>query len=124
MVSFARHTTGRQAYLAGLSAEDQVARRYETLGYHIAARRWRGQSGEVDLIAAGADGLIFIEVKKSRSFEQAAARLSHRQMQRLQMTALEYLGTQPQGLLTDMRFDVALLDGMGDIRVIENAIGF
>jgi putative endonuclease len=124
MVSFARQRTGRQAYLAGLSAEDQVARRYETMGYHIAARRWRGQGGEVDLIAAGAEGLVFIEVKKSRSFEQAAARLTNRQMQRLQMTALEYLGTQPQGLLTDMRFDVALVDSMGDIRVIENAIGF
>lgn len=124
MVSFVRQTTGRQAYLAGLSAEDQVARRYETMGYHVVARRWRGQGGEVDLIVTGDEGLIFVEVKKSRNFDQAAARLSNRQMQRLQMAALEFLGAQPQGLLTDMRFDVALVDAMGDIRVIENAIGF
>ena len=69
------------------------------------------------------DGLIFVEVKKSRSFQRAAERLSRQQMNRIISAAEEFLGTQPRGSLTDVRFDLAMVDGYGQIRVIENAIG-
>ena len=36
-------------------------------------------------------------------------------------TAEEYLGTLPSGNLTDVRFDVALVDGHGQVSVLENA---
>ncbi len=44
-------------------------------------------------------------------------------MRRICASAEEYLGTQPRGQLTDVRFDVALVDGQGVVRVIENAFG-
>ncbi len=107
---------------AGLSAEAIVARDYERRGYRIACRRWRGQAGEIDLIAESPRGeLAFIEVKKSRSFHRAAERVGRRQMQRICLAAEEFLGTQPNGLLTDMRFDVGLVDGSGTAQIIENA---
>ena len=119
----ARRARGRTEYHAGVSAELSVAQDYERRGYPIARRRWRGTGGEIDLIAQDGDGLVFIEVKKSRSFERAVERLSQRQMARLQCAAEEYLGTQPKGSLTDVRFDVALVNGRGELRVIENAFG-
>lgn len=119
----ARAARGALGYHAGLSAEARIAQDYERRGYSVAQRRWRGQGGEIDLILHNGDGLIFVEVKKSRSFERALERLSQRQIARLLSAAEEFAGTQPRGSLTEMRFDVALMDGQGMIRVIENALG-
>lgn len=123
MTLAARRTRGSTGYHAGVSAEESVARDYERRGYPIAGRRWRGQGGEIDLVVRDGDGLIFIEVKKSHDFERAALRLSGRQMMRLQQAAEEFLGTQPRGALTDVRFDVALVNAHGEIHVIESAFG-
>ncbi|MFP4274867.1 MAG: YraN family protein [Paracoccaceae bacterium] len=113
---------GSVAYRAGLSAEDSIARHYERLGHAVACRRWRGRSGEIDLIARDGDALIFVEVKHSRDFARAAGSLGARQIRRLLCAAEEYLGTQPLGALTPMRFDVALVNGAGEVQVIENAL--
>jgi len=116
-----RRDRGARAHQSGAAAESQVARHYERLGSRIRDMRWRGQSGEVDLVAEDAGGLIFVEVKKSRSHAEAAARVSARQMARIAGAAAEYLGDMPRGQLTPMRFDVALVDGSGRIEVLENA---
>ena len=115
--------TGAMAHRSGLAAEAQVAAEYLRRGIEVVARRWRGSAGELDLVARRGDEVIFVEVKKSRSFAQAAARVSQRQILRLQQTACEFLDGQPGGLLTPMRFDVALVDGQGRIEVLENALG-
>ncbi|MCT4558372.1 MAG: YraN family protein [Pelagimonas sp.] len=114
---------GETGFHAGMSAEHRVAEDYQRRGYPLVEARWRGHCGEIDLICRDGDGLVFVEVKKSRSFARAAQRLSERQMGRIYRTAEEFLGTQPRGSLTDVRLDVALVDGQGDIRVIENAFG-
>jgi len=114
--------TGQTGYYAGLAAEEAVARHYARAGHATLARRWRGKGGELDLIAERDGQTIFVEVKKSRSFAAAAARLSARQIARLQSAALEFLGTLPGGLISEMRFDVACVDALGRIEVTENAI--
>lgn len=119
----ARRREGRRGYHAGLSAEGRVAQDYERRGFPLARQRWRGQAGEIDLIVRDGDGLVFVEVKKSRSFSRAAERLTARQVARLQRAAEEFLGTQPRGSLTEVRFDVALVNARGEMQVIENAIG-
>ena len=108
--------------LSGLAAEECVARDYERRGHITAARRWRGSAREVDLIAADGDGLIFIEVKRSENFERAATYLTDQQAARIYGAASEYLGQMPKGQLTPVRLDLALVNGRGEIRVIENAI--
>ncbi|WP_428926701.1 YraN family protein [Marinibacterium sp. SX1] len=118
-----RRSRGRIEYHAGLSAEDSIARDYERRGFPVARRRWRGKGGEIDLIARDGDALIFIEVKKSRDFDTAAQRLGPRQMARLCQSAEEFLGGEPRGLLTEMRFDVALVDAQGRHKIVENAFG-
>ncbi|MEN9061688.1 YraN family protein [Ponticoccus litoralis] len=117
-----RQLRGARGYHEGLAAEHRVAQDYERRGFPIARRRWRGKGGEIDLIARDGAGLVFIEVKKSRSFDRAIERLTPRQMRRLQAAVEEFLGTQPRGSRTEVRFDVVLLNRWGDMRVIENAL--
>jgi putative endonuclease len=106
-----------------MAAEGCVAQDYERRGFTVARTRWRGKAGEIDLVIRNGEGLIFVEVKKSRSFDRAAERVSTKQMHRIYRAAEEYLAREPAGSLTDVRFDVALMDGQGEIRIIENAFG-
>jgi putative endonuclease len=112
---------GAVAYHGGLAAESQVAVHYQRQGHSIAARRWRGMGGEIDLIARDGDAVIFIEVKKASSHARAAERLSRRQMDRIYASASEFIGGEPAGQMTEMRFDVALVDSFGKIEILENA---
>ena len=118
-----RRKRGQTAYHAGLAAEQRIAQDYARRGFALARERWRGKAGEIDLILRDGAGLIFVEVKQARDFDRAAESLSARQMRRLYGAAEEYLGSQPAGSLTDVRFDVALVNAHGETRIIENALG-
>ena len=118
-----RSAEGRLAYSAGAAAEASVAIVYDRCGLGIVHRRWRGLAGEIDLIVRDGDDFVFVEVKKARSLEAAALRLGRRQMDRIIAAACEFLGTQPGGLLAGMRFDLALVDALGRVRIIESAFG-
>lgn len=113
--------SGKTSYLAGLAAEDSVEADYARSGHDIAARRWRGRGGEIDIVARDGEGFIFIEVKKARDFARAAERITRRQMQRIFSAASEFAAGQPKGMLTPMRFDVALVNQAGERQIIENA---
>lgn len=113
--------SGLRSYLSGLAAENSVEADYARNGHSITARRWRGRSGEIDIIAQNGDGLIFIEVKKARDFARAAERVTRRQMNRIMRAASEFVADLPNGSLTPMRFDVALVNQRGEKRIIENA---
>lgn len=112
--------SGTMSYHAGRAAEDCVARRYLDMGHRLRARRWRGQGGEIDLILESDEGLVFVEVKKSRNFARAVERLSARQVGRIRDAACEYVAGEPDQMDTSMRFDLALVDGYGALDVIEN----
>jgi putative endonuclease len=107
---------------AGRAAEGAVARDYGTRGFAVLTSRWRGRAGELDLVAEGAGGLVFIEVKSGPTHAAAAERVTSRQIGRLHDAAVEFLSTHGLSQDTDCRFDVALVDGSGRIEILENAI--
>jgi putative endonuclease len=113
--------SGARSYHAGLVAEDQVAQLYDRSGRAVCARRWRGSAGEIDLIARDGAEVIFIEVKQSKTHAEAAEHLTARQMARIYNAASEFLAGEPAGQMTEVRFDVALVDAVGRIEVLENA---
>ncbi|MEO6300450.1 MAG: YraN family protein [Paracoccaceae bacterium] len=113
--------SGSVSYHAGRVAEDSVARFYAGSGREIVARRWRGTAGEIDLIARDGAEVIFIEVKKSKTHAMAAEHLTPRQMGRIYQTASEFIGFEPTGQDTLVRFDVALVDSVGRIEILQNA---
>lgn len=114
--------SGIVSYHSGLSAEGAVADHYSRRGLPIAGRRWRGTLGEIDLIARDGAALVFVEVKNARDFARAAERLTRAQAERIWATAAEFLAGEPRGQLTEVRLDLALVDGTGRIRIIENAV--
>lgn len=113
--------SGARSYHAGFAAEEQVAQLYDRSGRAVCARRWRGSAGEIDLIARDGAEVIFIEVKQSKTHAQAAEHLTARQMARIYGAASEFLAGEPAGQMTEVRFDVALVDAVGRIEVLENA---
>jgi len=112
--------SGLTSYHAGRIAEDLVAQLYADGGCPVVARRWRGRAGEIDLIARDGAEVIFIEVKQSRTHALAAEHLTPWQMARIYDAAAEFLGGEPAGQLTEVRFDVALVDGTGRIEILQN----
>jgi putative endonuclease len=112
---------GLVEYHTGLAAEEIVAADYTRRGLRLERRRWRGKRGEIDLILREDDRVIFVEVKKSWDFARATESLSHRQMQRILGAAEDFVAGEPKGLLTEMRFDVAMVDAVGRIEILENA---
>jgi putative endonuclease len=114
--------SGLTSHIAGLAAEAQVARHYLDQGHRLICRRWRGRAGEIDLIVEKDDELVFVEVKKSRSRTKALQNLTPRQAGRLMRSAEDCLGHFPRQSLTAMRVDVAVVDALGQIEVIPNAL--
>lgn len=116
-----RRRRGRRAYLSGMSAEGAVAAAYEAAGADLLETRWRGTAGEIDLVFLQDGVHVFCEVKKARSFDAAALRLRHGQMERVHAAASEYLARTPMGQLSEVRFDLAVCDAQGRVEIREGA---
>ncbi len=112
--------SGIRSHMSGLSAEDRVAALYQRAGCTVAAQRWRGAGGEIDLVLRDGNVTVFVEVKAARSLATAAERIGPRQARRVMCAAEEYMAQAP-GVLAEMRFDVALVDGSGRIEIVANA---
>lgn len=119
----ARRDRGRRAWQAGVAAERAVATCYDRRGADLLETRWRGKSGEIDLILRDGAEIVFCEVKAARTADEAIARLRPAQMRRIHRAASEYLAHVPEGQLALVRFDLAVVDGSGQPQIIENAFG-
>ncbi|GBQ13890.1 YraN family protein [Swaminathania salitolerans] len=117
-----RRDRGTAAYLEGLAAETRSCARLERDGYRILARRLRTPLGEIDIIAANARCLVFLEVKRRRTLDEAAFSLGARQSSRLMSAAEFVFATRPEWRRDETRFDVVLYDNRGTIRWIEAAL--
>jgi putative endonuclease len=113
----------RSAEIRGRRAEDAVAASWEADGYEILARRLRTRSGEIDLVAANADKLVFIEVKARRTLADAAYAVLPRQQSRLLDAAGAALALHESWHRPEIRFDVALVCD-GAIHTIKDAIRY
>lgn len=113
---------GHRNHHAGAAAEAIVAEHYLRSGFSLRDQRWRCAAGEIDLVAQTDLGVVFVEVKSARSHSSAAERVTPQKIERLYAAGAEYLAHMPLGQGTEARFDVALVDGLGQVEVLENAI--
>jgi putative endonuclease len=97
------------AFHLGLSAESRAAAFLIAKGYRIAARRWKTQVGEIDIVARRRRLLAFIEVKARDRLDKAAEAVTDRQRRRIIAAAEAWLATHPEDAACDMRFDVILI---------------
>lgn len=117
-----RATNGRLSYLKGQAAENQIALAYERNGFEIVDRRWKSKDGEIDLVARHDQKLYFIEVKSSKTFDSAVQQITPRQQKRIHDCALQYLAEKAGRIDVECRFDAALVDGTGRIKVLPGAL--
>ena len=97
-------------------------------GYKILVRRFKGRSGEIDLVCRHVDTLAFIEVKtrandKFGAPSEAVDRTKQRNMSKTALDYLRLLGNPPVKFRFDI-VEVILPDGARQpesIRVIPNA---
>jgi putative endonuclease len=76
-------------------------------GLSVVARNWRSRLGEIDVVAAGPDLLVFCEVKTRRgdAYGTAAAAVTPAKQARLRRLAAAYLASVDHGPCR-VRFDV------------------
>lgn len=107
----ARRMTDRRRAVAerrGRRAELWAAWFLRLKGYRILASRWRGRSGEVDLIGRRGRVLVFVEVKLRDDPARAAMAAAGRGPARIARAAAEFLATRPELATLDVRFDLML----------------
>jgi putative endonuclease len=110
----------------GILGESLAAAELTRRGYAILATRFRSRFGEIDIVCARDDLVVFVEVKARRSARRgsAAEALSSRKRRRISAMALDYLAWTGQ-LASRCRFDVVAIDRLGapdqQLRVIEGA---
>ncbi|WP_374449128.1 YraN family protein [Stella sp.] len=105
-----RTAAGRrgQAERRGRRAETWAAWLLRLKGYRILARRWRGRSGEIDLVARRGRTLAIVEVKLRQDRDRAAQAATGRGPARIGRAAAEYLAGRPDLHPLDVRFDLVL----------------
>lgn len=122
---------GQEIYLdrrrLGVFGEEQAAGEYRRLGYNILSANYHAPFGELDLIAAQENLLVFIEVR-TRDAHAAitpAQTVDAAKRRKLLATANHYLAAFPELANCDMRFDVVEVFYEGGYRCrinrIENA---
>ncbi|NWG00465.1 MAG: YraN family protein [Thermoanaerobaculaceae bacterium] len=79
-------------------------------GYRIVARNWRCALGELDLVCADGQVLVFVEVKTRRSMEAGRPEeaVTGAKQRRLVRLAQAYLGERK--VLPPCRFDIVAVD--------------
>lgn len=115
-------TTGKVSYHAGQAAEFQVARHYERDGWHVLQHRFKNAAGEIDLVLRRNDTVLFVEVKRARTHDIAASRISLQQIARINQSAEIFVDEHLSGQNFEMRLDAALVDQKGEIQIIPNAL--
>lgn len=99
----------------GEAAEATARRHLERAGLRTLARNWHCRAGELDLIMADADTVVFVEVRHRRGtgFGGALGSIDRRKRQRIARAAQAWLQRQPGEPAA--RFDVVVVDADGNI---------
>jgi putative endonuclease len=108
----------------GAWGEARVARWYEARGYDVLDRNWRCPEGELDLVLAIDDTVVFCEVKTRSSNRKGRPQeaVGWDKRRRIRALALRWLGDRPDDVPRPrhLRFDVAAVTG-GRIEVLQAA---
>ncbi len=108
-------TTSDPRHVSGKRAEALAADFLVGHGLRILARNFRCRGGEIDLICADGQALVFVEVRLRRhpGYGGAAASITRSKQQRLILAAQHYLAAHARSD-SACRFDCVLLDGLSE----------
>ncbi len=111
---------------SGAQAEDRARHYLEGRGLAFLERNFQCRGGEIDLIMADGESLVFVEVRYRRDDRYASPEESvgPRKRRRLIHAALRYLQTHPEQAPRPSRFDVVAISpqhGADAVRWIQDA---
>lgn len=92
--------------MTGQCGEDAACEYLKKKKYKILERNYKNVFGEIDIIVANKNTLVFVEVKtrSSQKFGTPAQAVNYTKKQKIVKTAMGYLSEMPTDL--DIRFDV------------------
>lgn len=107
----------------GRRGEDAAAQWYESNGFTIVDRNWRGHAGELDLVAVAFVGrrpqvVAFVEVKtrSTSRFGSGVLAVGATKQQRIRRLAGQWLSEQ-RARIDTVRFDIVDVDARGHLEV-------
>ena len=108
----------------GDTGEEIAVKYLETHGYTIIKRNYYSRYGEIDVIAAKGEYIVFVEVKyrKNNLYGEPSLAVDYRKQEKLKKTALQYV-SENEAEDKDLRFDIIEITGIGEVAInhIENA---
>ena len=112
-MAHADRRTSRQA--RGDAIEDAALAMLEQHGLRLVARNARFRGGELDLVMAEGESLVFVEVRyrAGDAFGGGAASVDARKRRKLAKAAALFLATHPEWANAPCRFDVVAAGGDG-----------
>ncbi len=105
---------GSAAQRSGFAAEQAALDYLLSRGLRLVARNFRVRLGELDLVMADGDQLVFVEVRSRASacFGGAAASVTRSKQRRVRNAAQAFLAAaRGDGRWPALRFDVVAIDG-------------
>ena len=114
-------------YWLGILAELWVCVYLFFKGYRILQRNFRCTFGEIDIIATKNSIIVFVEVKKRKTIDQAKFALKKSQQERIKRAAKYYLRKvhakgKNKYISLDLRFDLVAVDYWFCIERVESYI--
>lgn len=109
---------------AGREGEDKAAEYIMNSGYRILERNFRGNGGEIDIIAEREDEIVFFEVKTWRDFDEMELErmVNARKRDRIIRAARAFLAGHGMVDGHRVRFDILLLErGTDRVKHYEDA---
>ena len=100
-------------YKSGHWAELIALNYLRCCGYSLVCRNYQAlrgtMAGEIDLIMRKGRTIVFVEVKKRSTLNNAAYAIQPRQQERIRYAAEAFLASHPQFAEFDIRFDAVLI---------------
>ncbi|MBY6203976.1 YraN family protein [Halomonas denitrificans] len=97
----------------GLRGERRALRHLQAAGLRLVARNWQCRFGEIDLVMADGETLVFVEVRvrAASDFGDAADSVHPGKQSRLVRAASMFVATHGEWQQRACRFDVVAIDG-------------
>lgn len=102
----------RRARNSGLSGRrgEWLAVAFLTLkGYRLLQRRFGGKGGEIDLIMARGDDIVFVEVKARAALDDAAIAITADKRRLMEARIRQWLARNPWAMQRNLRADAVFL---------------
>ena len=106
----------------GDAAEERACRHLDRSGFTIVERNFRTRGGEIDIVARKGDVLVFVEVRSREvpDFGTPEESITPAKRRRIVATARQYLSKVPPFSWREARFDVIVIEGVGNAAVLRH----